>query len=74
MNGGVTRVEVPVCGDLVTTRCTQVGQTTRSYDEVNEGLMSRAMTVLRRQRDRQLSLPNIVNLAKHETWCFQVYL
>jgi len=28
VNGGVTHAEAPVCGDLVTTRHAQVGQTT----------------------------------------------
>lgn len=41
VNGGVTRAEALVCGDLVTTGRTQVGQTTRLCDEVNEGLVSR---------------------------------
>ena len=48
MNGGVTHAEAPVCGDLATTRHAQVGQTTRSCDEVNEGLVSHAATVQRR--------------------------
>jgi len=59
---------------VATWRCAQVGQTTRSCDEVNEGLVSHAVTVRRRRRARQPSLPKIVNLAKYETWGFQVYL
>lgn len=47
MNGGVTYAEASVCGDLVTTRCAQVGQTTRLCDEVNEGLVSCAVTMQR---------------------------
>ena len=74
MNEGVTHSEAPVCGDLVTTRRAQVGLITRSCDEVNEGLVSRAATVRKCRRVRQPSLPKIVNLAKYETWSFQVYL
>jgi hypothetical protein len=47
VNGGVTRAEAPVCGDLVMTRSAQVGQTTRSCDEVNKGLVSRAEAPMR---------------------------
>ena len=59
MNGGVTRAEAPVCGDLVTTRRAQVGKTTRSCNEVNEGLVSHAATVQRRQRAGQPSLSKL---------------
>ena len=55
-------------------RRAQVGQTTRLCDEVNEGLVNHAAAVRRRRRARQPSLPKIVNLAKYETWGFQVYL
>ena len=61
MNGGVTRAEMPVCGNLVTTRHAQVGKITRSCDEVNEGLVSRAVTVWRRQRAGQPSLLEVGN-------------
>ena len=46
-------------GGLVRTRHAQVGQTTRSCDEVNEGLVSRATTVQRHPRAGQLSLPKL---------------
>ena len=61
MNEGVTRAEAPVCSDLLTTRCTQVGETTQSCDEVNEGLVSHAATVQRRRRAGQSSLPKFEN-------------
>ena len=39
----------------------RVGQTTRSCDEVNEGLVSRAATMRRCRRAGQLSLPKLKN-------------
>jgi len=48
-----------MCGDLVTTRHAQVGQTTRLCDEVNKGLVSRAATVQRHRRAGQPSLPKL---------------
>jgi len=67
--GEVLRLWTKVCLEqrrpcVVTWRRAQVEQTTRSCDEVNEGLVSRATTVRRRRRVGQPSLPKLWKLAK----------